>query len=83
MLADHREILARVEVFSGLIRRVEAGERDPDLLDAARILGYQIKVLVEVHWRKEEEIYCSLLRRHLSDREALNALALGEQMGHD
>ncbi len=83
MLADHREIVARVEVFSGLVRRIEGGERDPELIDAARILGYQVKALVEVHWRKEEEIYCALLHRHLSDREALNALALGDQMGHD
>lgn len=83
MLIDHREILARVNEFVGMIRRVEAGEQDPGLLDRVRILGYQIRALVDLHCRKEEEIYCALLKRHLSDREAVRALALGDQAGHD
>ena len=83
MLIDHREIVARIQTFAALVRRLEAGERDPELLDRARILGYQIRALVEVHYRKEEEIYCDLIRRYLSDREAPNALAVGDQLGHD
>ena len=83
MLIDHREILARINQLTGLVRRIEAGDRDPDLLDRARILGYQIRALVDVHCLKEEEVYCALLRRHLSEREAVRALAVGDQMGHD
>jgi hypothetical protein len=33
MLIDHREILARIEAFTALVRRIEAGERDAGLLD--------------------------------------------------
>lgn len=83
MLIDHREILARITEFATMVGRIGAGEHDPDLLDRARILGYQIRALVEVHCRKEEEVYCALLHRHLSDREAVRALAVGDQMGHD
>lgn len=83
MLIDHREILARIQTFLALTRRLIAGERDAVLLDRVRILGYQIQALVEVHCLKEEEIYCSLIRRYLSDREAPNALAVGDQLGHD
>lgn len=83
MLIDHREILSRVEAFLALVARIEAGERDPEVLDRARILGYQVRALVDLHCRKEEEIYCAVLRRHLSDREAVHALAVGDQHGHD
>ncbi len=83
MLIDHREILTRIQAFTVLVRRLEAGDSDPDLRDRARILGYQIRALVEVHCRKEEEIYCDLIRRYLSDREAPSALAVGDQLGHD
>lgn len=83
MLIDHQEILARITEFTALLRRIQDGERDPDLFDQARILGYQIRALVEVHCRKEEEIYCGLLRRHLSDGDVVHALAIGDQMGHD
>jgi hemerythrin-like domain-containing protein len=83
MLLDHREILGRIHAFLALARRIIAGERDAVLLDRARILGYQVLALLEVHCLKEEEIYCSLIRRYLSDREAPNALAVGDQLGHD
>lgn len=83
MLIDHREILSKVTAFVSLIRRIAAGERDASVLDRARILGYQVRALVDVHCLKEEEIYCDLLRRYLSDREVVSALAVGDQMGHD
>jgi hemerythrin-like domain-containing protein len=83
MLIDHREILARIQAFAALVRRLEAGERDPTLLDRARILGYQIRALIDVHCRKEEEIYCDLIRRYLSEQEAPGALAVGDLQGHD
>jgi len=83
MLIDHREILTRIEEFLTLARRIEGGENEPALLDRARILGYQIRALVDVHCLKEEEVYCELLHRHLSDAEVVHALAIGDQMGHD
>lgn len=83
MLIDHREILARITDFTALIGEIEAGDRDPTLVDRARILAYQIRALVEVHCRKEEEVYCALLQRHLTDGEVVHALAVGDQMGHD
>ncbi|MDR7523353.1 MAG: hemerythrin domain-containing protein [Armatimonadota bacterium] len=83
MLVDHREIMARIETFAALAGRIEAGERDPAVVDRARILAHQIRALVEAHDRKEEEIYLPLLVRHLSDREVASALAVGDQHGHD
>lgn len=82
MYIDHREIMRRIQAFTDLAGRIEAGEHDPALVDQARILAYQIQVLVEVHERKEEEIYVALLR-HLSDREVARALSVGDQLGHD
>lgn len=83
MLIDHREILARISEFIRLAGEIEAGAADPSLIDRARILAYQIRALVEVHCLKEEEVYVSLLRRHLSEAEVVHALAVGDQMGHD
>lgn len=83
MVIDHREIVSRVSDLLAMLQRIEAGDRDPALADRARILGYQIRALVEVHCRKEEEIYCSLLHRYLSDRDVVRALAVGDQLGHD
>jgi hemerythrin-like domain-containing protein len=83
MLIDHREIMARVDAFLALAERIEAGERDAALIDRARILAHQIRALVELHDRKEEEVYVALLRRHMSDRDAMSALAVGDQHGHD
>ncbi|MDR7480914.1 MAG: hemerythrin domain-containing protein [Armatimonadota bacterium] len=83
MVMDHREIASRVSDLLALLQRIEAGDCDPALVDRARILGYQIRALVEVHCRKEEEIYCSLLHRYLSDRDVVHALAVGDQLGHD
>jgi hemerythrin-like domain-containing protein len=83
MMIDHRVILNRIDQFVVLIRRIDAGERTPELLDQARILGYQIRALVEAHDRKEEEVYCGLLRRHLSDQEAVRAFVVGDLTGHD
>ena len=83
MLIDHREILSRITDFIAFAGRIEAGERDPALIDRARILAYQIRALVEVHSRKEDEIYCALLSRYVSDGEVFHALAIGDQMGHD
>jgi len=83
MLIDHREILARISEFVRLAGEIESGAADPSLVDRARILAYQIRALVEVHCLKEEEVYVSLLRRHLSEAEVVHALAVGDQMGHD
>lgn len=83
MVLDHREIAARVADLLALLARIEAGDREPALIDRARLLGYQIRALVEVHCRKEEEIYCALVRRHLSDGDVVRALAIGDQLGHD
>jgi hypothetical protein len=83
MLIDHREILNRISEFVRLKGEIEAGNVDAALVDRARILAYQIRALVEVHCLKEEEVYVSLLRRHLSDAEVVHALAVGDQMGHD
>ncbi len=83
MLIDHREILSRISEFVTLAGKIEAGDVDPMLVDRARILAYQIRVLVDVHCRKEEEVYVALLCRHLTDDEVVNALAVGDQMGHD
>lgn len=83
MFIDHREIMARIQAFSALASRIEAGERDPGMIDRARILAYQIQALVESHEKKEEEIYVALLRRHLSDREVVRVLSVGDQLGHD
>lgn len=83
MFIDHREIMARIQAFTALASRIEAGERDPGMIDQARILAYQIQALVEAHERKEEEIYVALLRRHLSDREVVRVLSVGDQLGHD
>lgn len=83
MLIDHREIMARIDAFLALAARIEAGEQDAELIDRARILAYQVRALVELHDRKEEEVYVALLRRHMSDRDAVSALAVGDQHGHD
>jgi len=83
MLIDHREIVSRITEFLTLGGRIEAGEQDPALVDRARILAYQIRALVEVHCLKEEEVYFTLLRRHLTDGEVVHALAVGDQLGHD
>ncbi len=83
MFIDHREIVRRIEAFTALASRIEAGEHDPDLIDRARILAYQIQALVESHEKKEEEIYVALLQRHLSDREVVRVLSVGDQLGHD
>jgi hemerythrin-like domain-containing protein len=83
MYIDHREIRRRIEEFVALAGRIEAGERDPALIDRARILAYQIQALVEAHETKEEEIHVALMRRYLSDREQVRALSLGDQLGHD
>ncbi len=83
MLIDHREILSRITEFIALAGKIEAGEQDPELIDRARILAYQIRALVEVHCLKEEEVYVALLHRHLTDGEVVHALAVGDQMGHD
>ncbi len=83
MYIDHREIMRRIEAFVALVRRIEGGEHDPDLIDRARILAYQIQALVESHERKEEEIYVALMQRHMSDREVVRAMSVGDQMGHD
>jgi len=45
MFIDHREIMRRIEAFTALASRIEAGEHDPDLIDRARILAYQIQAL--------------------------------------
>jgi hypothetical protein len=82
MLIDHVAIVDRVKAFSALIRRIDAGEQDADLIDRARILAYQIQALVEVHDRKEED-YLALLRRHSSDQDLVHALAVGDLTGHD
>jgi predicted transcriptional regulator len=83
MFIDHREIMRKIEVFVALAARIEAGEHDPALVDQARITAYQIQALVESHERKEEEIYVALMERHLSDREAVRVLSVGDQLGHD
>ncbi len=83
MLIDHVAIVDRVKAFSALIRRIDAGERDADLIDRTRILAYQIQALVEVHDRKEEDVYLALLRRHSSDQDLVHALAIGDLTGHD
>jgi hypothetical protein len=83
MFIDHREIMRRIEEFVALAGRVEAGERDPETIDRARILAYQIQALVDAHERKEEEIYVALLNRHMSDRDVVHVLTVGDQLGHD
>jgi hypothetical protein len=83
MFIDHREIMRKIEAFVALASRIEAGEHDPALIDQARITAYQIQALVESHERKEEEIYVALMERHLSDREAVHVLSVGDQLGHD
>jgi hypothetical protein len=83
MFIDHREIMRRIDEFSALAVRIEAGDHDPKLIDRARILAYQIQALVESHERKEEEIYVALLQRHMSDREVVRVLSVGDQLGHD
>ncbi|MDR7418626.1 MAG: hemerythrin domain-containing protein [Armatimonadota bacterium] len=83
MFIDHREIMRKIEAFVALAARIEAGDTDPALVDQARILAYQIQALVESHERKEEEIYVALMQRHLSDREAVRVLSVGDQLGHD
>jgi hemerythrin-like domain-containing protein len=83
MFIDHREIMRKIHEFIETAGRIEAGEGDPALVDRARILAYQIQALVEAHERKEEEIYVTLMERHLSDREVVRALSIGDQMGHD
>jgi hemerythrin-like domain-containing protein len=83
MLIDHLAIVDRVRTLTDLLRRIDAGERDPELIDRARILAYQIQALVEVHDRKEEDVYLALLRRHSSDQDLVHALAIGDLTGHD
>jgi hypothetical protein len=83
MLIDHLAIVDRVKEFTAVIRRIDAGARDPDLLDRARILAYEIRALHEVHDRKEEDVYLALLRRHSSDQDLIRALAVGDLTGHD
>jgi hemerythrin-like domain-containing protein len=83
MFIDHREIMRRIEEFVALAGRVEAGERDPETIDRARILAYQIQALVDAHERKEEEIYVALLNRHMSDSDVVHVLTVGDQLGHD
>jgi hypothetical protein len=83
MFIDHREIMRKIDAFVTLAGRIEAGEHDPVLVDQARIIAYQIQALVESHERKEEEIYVALMQRHLSDREAIRVMSVGDQLGHD
>jgi hypothetical protein len=83
MLIDHMAIVDRVKAFTELIRRIGAGDGSADLIDRARILAYQIQALVEVHDRKEEDVYLALLRRHSSDEDLMHALAVGDLTGHD
>jgi hypothetical protein len=83
MFIDHREIMRRIQAFVALAARIEGGEHQPDLIDRARILAYQIQALVEAHEQKEEEIYVALMQRHLSDRDVVHVLAVGDQLGHD
>jgi hemerythrin-like domain-containing protein len=83
MLIDHLAIVDRVKAFIELTRRIETGDRSPELIDRARILAYQIQALVEVHDRKEEDVYLALLRRHASDQDLVHALAIGDLTGHD
>lgn len=83
MFIDHREIMRKIRAFIEVAGRIEAGEGDPALVDQARILAYQIQALVEAHECKEEEIYVALLERHLSDREVVRVLSVGDQLGHD
>lgn len=83
MYIDHREILRRIEDFLALAAEIERGDHDPGLIDRARILAYQIQALVETHERKEEEIYVALLQRHLSEREIVQVMTVGDQLGHD
>ncbi|HEY8491165.1 MAG TPA: hypothetical protein VIO14_09245, partial [Dehalococcoidia bacterium] len=53
-----------------------------DAADRVRVLGYEIAALLEVHFRKENDIYLELLDRHGDPHQVQRLMGTARAAGH-
>lgn len=79
MVADHREIVTRIDRFATTVDTVTQGWPDPAVVrDVARQLA-GMSALIGHHFRKEEEVLLPVLDRSLSSDQAHDLFV---RMGH-
>lgn len=79
MRADHTEVLARVDRLAATV--ADAAERwpDPDLVDDVAVQLAGLSAIINLHFRKEEDVLLPRLDRSLSPEAADE---LFSRMGH-
>jgi len=78
MVADHAEIVARIDVLEALGRSLSPRRPSEAEANELRAQLYGLWAIVALHFVKEEEVLLPTLDAHLSDADAL---ALFERMG--
>ena len=78
MVADHVEIVARLDRLQTIGRSLAPGSPTEDEANELRAELYGLWAILGLHFRKEEEVLLPILDAHLDDDEAL---ALFDRMG--
>ncbi|QYG95186.1 hemerythrin domain-containing protein [Iamia sp. SCSIO 61187] len=82
MRADHEEIVARIDQLADAVSRVE--QRWPDA-ELGRDVTHQLvglSAILQLHFRKEEEVLLPVLDASLDDATAAALFARMEEAGH-
>lgn len=85
MIVDHAYLVALIDEFSAAAQALAAAtdaER-AERADTVRRVGYQIQALLDLHFRKEENVYLSLADSHMTAAAFEELLQQGAEIpGH-
>lgn len=85
MIVDHAYLVALIDEFAAAVRALAGATADEqaERADAVRRVGYQIQALLDLHFRKEENVYLSLADSHMTTAEFEALLQQGAEIpGH-
>ncbi len=71
MIVDHAYLVALIDEFTAAVRALRDSPADEraNKADAVRRVGYQIQALLDLHFRKEENVYLSLADSYMTQAE--------------
>ena len=87
MTVDHQVLLEKIDAFARVVAALQArtareGADAAELADRVRLLGYEIAAILELHFRKEEDVYLDLLDRCADPREVRSLVSRARWAGH-
>lgn len=79
MVADHAEIVRRIDELDRIVEEVGAARPEPEVLERLRGRLYGLDAILALHFAKEEDVLLPVLDEHLGAEEAE---AMFRAMGH-